>query len=176
MSYQKIQARLARGETILLDGGVGTEILRRGVYWRCHGIERNPDVVREVHADYIRAGADVIKTNTFQLNRRAYSSLFHGLEHLRRIGPPGLEHKAGKLLAQAIELVREARRQAGKEDDGVAIAGVISPIEHSFRPDLVPPSDQCRAEHAEVVGQMKEGGLGRSCQRQSKLDTGNNQK
>jgi S-methylmethionine-dependent homocysteine/selenocysteine methylase len=159
MSYQKIRERLARGETVLLDGGVGTEILRRGVYWRCHGIERKPEVVREVHADYIHAGADVIKTNTFQLNRRAYSSLFHGLEHMRHIGPQGLEHKASKLLAQAVELAREARQQARKEDDGVAIAGVISPIEHSFRPDLVPPADQCRAEHAEVVGQMKAGGV-----------------
>jgi S-methylmethionine-dependent homocysteine/selenocysteine methylase len=157
MSYQKIQERLARGETILLDGGIGTEVLRRGVYWRCHGIERKPEVVRQVHADYIAAGADVIKTNTFQLNRRAYSSLFHGLEHMRHIGATDLENKAGKLVAQAVELAREARRQAGKESDGVAIAGVISPIEHSFRPDLAPPPDQCRAEHAEIVGQMKSG-------------------
>jgi S-methylmethionine-dependent homocysteine/selenocysteine methylase len=116
-------------------------------------------VVREVHADYIRAGADVIKTNTFQLNRRAYTSLFHGIEHMRRIGPQGLEHKAGKLVGQAVELAREARRQAGKENDDVAIAGVISPIEHSFRPDLAPPAEQCRTEHAEVVGQMKSGGV-----------------
>ncbi len=159
MSYREIQERLAGGETILLDGGVGTEILRRGVYWRCHGIERKPEVIREVHADYIRAGADVIKTNTFQLNRRAYTSLFHGLEHMRHIGPKDLEHKAGKLVAQAVELAREARRQAGKENNGLAIAGVISPLEHSFRPDLVPPPDQCRADHAEVVGQMKAGGV-----------------
>jgi S-methylmethionine-dependent homocysteine/selenocysteine methylase len=159
MSYAKIQERLARGETILLDGGIGTEVLRRGVYWRCHGIERKPEVVRQVHADYIAAGADVIKTNTFQLNRRAYTSLFHGLEHMRHIGPPGLEHKAPRLVGQAIELAREARRQAGRETDGVAIAGVISPIEHSFRPDLVPPPDQCRREHAEVVQQMKSGGV-----------------
>ncbi len=159
MSYQNIHARLARGETILLDGGVGTELLRRGVYWRCHGIERKPEVVREVHADYIRAGAEVIKTNTFQLNQRAYTSLFYGLEHMRHIGPQGLEHKVGMLVGQAIKLAREARRQAGKENDGVAIAGVISPLEHSFRPDLVPPPDQCRENHAEIVGQMKAGGV-----------------
>src|SRR5437764_6746116 len=71
MSYKRIQEKLARGETVLLDGGVGTEILRRGVYWRCHGIEQHPEAVRQVHLDYLAAGADVIKTDTFQLNRRA---------------------------------------------------------------------------------------------------------
>jgi len=159
MSYQVIKDRLSRGQTVLLDGGVGTEVLRRGVYWRCHGIERRPEMVRQVHGDYIAAGADVIKTNTFQLNRRAYLSLFHGLEHMRRIGAKDLEHKAGKLVRQAVELAREARRQAGSENDGVAIAGVISPLEHSYRPDLSPPPDQCRAEHAEIVEQMKSAGV-----------------
>ena len=159
MSYQAIKDKLSRGETVLLDGGVGTEVLRRGVYWRCHGIERRPEMVRQVHADYIAAGADVIKTNTFQLNRRAYLSLFHGLEHMRRIGAKDLEHKAGKLVRQAVELAREARQAQGKWGAGLEIAGVISPLEHCFRPDLVPPPDQCRTEHAEIVEQMKSAGV-----------------
>jgi S-methylmethionine-dependent homocysteine/selenocysteine methylase len=159
MSYQVIKEKLSRGHTVLLDGGVGTEILRRGVYWRCHGIERRPEMVRQAHADYLAAGADVIKTNTFQLNRRAYLSLFHGLEHMRRIGAKDLEQKAGNLVRQAVELAREARRQAGRESDGVAIAGVISPLEHSYRPDLSPAPEQCRAEHAEIVEQMKSAGV-----------------
>lgn len=159
MSYQAIKNKLARGETVLLDGGVGTEILRRGVYWRCHGIEQHPEVVRQVHADYVAAGADVLKTNTFQLNRRAYLNLFHGLEHMRRIGAKGLENKAGLLTRRAVELAREARQQAGREAHGVAIAGVISPLEHCFRPDLSPPPDPCRAEYGEIVEQMKTAGV-----------------
>jgi len=159
MGYEAIREKLKRGETVLLDGGVGTEILRRGVYWRCHGIEQHPEVVRQVHLDYLAAGAEVIKTNTFLLNRRAYLNLFHGLEHMRHIGPPGLEHKAGKLLRQAVELACEARRLARRDADGVAIAGVISPLEHSFRPDLSPPPNPCHAEHAEIVAQMKSAGV-----------------
>lgn len=159
MSYQGIRGKLACGETVLLDGGIGTEILRRGVYWRCHGLEQHPEVVRQVHADYIAAGADVIRTNTFQLNRRAYLNLFHGLEDMRHIGPKDLEDKAGKLVRQAVELAREARRQAGRENDGVAVAGAISPLEDSFRPDLSPPRQQCRVEHAEIVEQMKSAGV-----------------
>ncbi len=158
MGYQAIQNKLARGETILLDGGVGTEILRRGVYWRSHGIEQHPEVVLQVHADYLAAGAQILKTNTFQLSRRSYLNLFHGREHMRRIGAKELELKAARLVERAVELARDARQRAGRESDGVAIAGVISPLEHCFRPDLTPPLDQCREEHAEIVEQMKAAG------------------
>lgn len=158
MGYQTIRRKLEGGETVLLDGGIGTEVLRRGVYWRCHGIEQHPEAVRQVYSDYLAAGADVLKTNTLQLNRRAYLDLFHDLEHMRRIGPKDLEHKAGKLVRRAVELAREARAQAGKDSDGVAIAGVISPLEHCFRPDLTPPLEDCRREHAEIAQQMKDAG------------------
>lgn len=158
MSYKLIKEKLGRGEAVVLDGGVATEILRRGVYWRSHGIEQRPEVVRQVHADYLAAGADVLRTNTFQLNRRAYLNLFHGLEHMRRIGPRGLEQKANQLVRRAVELAREARRVSGRESDGVAIAGVVSPLEHCFRPDLSPPLDQCRAEHREIVDELKSAG------------------
>ena len=159
MSYQVIGKKLASKQTVLLDGGVGTEVLRRGVYWRCHGMEQHPEVVRQIHVDYLAAGADVIRTNTFQLNRRAYVNLFHGLEHMRRIGAQDLEHKAGRLTQQAVQLAKEARQITGHESDGVAIAGVISPLEHCFRPDLSPPVDQCRREHGEIIGQMKAAGV-----------------
>src|SRR3974377_768776 len=115
MSYQAIGKKLAGKQTVLLDGGVGTEVLRRGVYWRCHGMEQHPEGVRQIHVDYFAAGADVIRTNTFQLNRRAYLNLFHGLEHLRRIGAQDLEHKASRLIQQAVQLAKEARQLTGPE-------------------------------------------------------------
>lgn len=159
MSYQAVRKKLERGETVLLDGSVGTEVLRRGVYWRCHGIEQHPEVVRQVHADYAAAGADVLRTNTFQLNRRAYLNLFHGLEHMRRIGPKDLENKASRLIRHALELARDARNHSGRASNGPAIAGVISPLEHCFRPDLTPPLEECRKEYRELVEQMKSAGV-----------------
>ena len=163
MGYDAVKGKLARGQTVLLDGGIGTEILRRGVYWRCHGIEPHPEVVRQVHTDYRAAGADVLRTDTFQLNRRTYLDLFHGIEHMRRIGPEGLEHKAGRLIRQAVELAREAANGAGAAGrsghSGPAVAGVTSPLEHCFRPDLTPPLEQCRAEYTELVGEMKTAGV-----------------
>src|SRR6516162_8744330 len=117
MGYQAIGNKLKGKQTVLLDGGVGTEVLRRGVYWRGHGIEQHPEVVRQIHMDYLAAGADVIRANTFQLNRRAYLNLFHGMEHMRRIGAKDLEHKAGLLVQQAVQLAREARSVAGRNSD-----------------------------------------------------------
>ncbi len=159
MSYAPIKEKLDRGESVLLDGGVGTEILRRGVYWRCHGIEQRPEMVQQVHEDYLRAGADVLRTDTFQLNRRAYLNLFHGLEHMRRIGPKGLEDKWALLTRRGVELARAALKKAGKDSNGVALAGVISPLEHSFRPDLAPSEADCRKEHAEIVAVLKSSGV-----------------
>jgi S-methylmethionine-dependent homocysteine/selenocysteine methylase len=78
---------------------------------------------------------------------------------MRRIGPRDLEHKAGRLVQQAVQLALEARALAGRDSDGVAVAGVVSPLEHCFRPDLTPPPEQCRAEHAEIIGQMKAAGV-----------------
>lgn len=60
--YEALLRRLRRGERILLDGGTGTELERRGVpvvadAWSGGGAMTHPDVVRQVHADYIAAGA-----------------------------------------------------------------------------------------------------------------------
>lgn len=153
-AYQRLRDALAHKGTILLDGGVGTEIFRRGVYWRSHGLERNPEVVEAVHADYIAAGADVITTNTLHLTRRSYLNLFHSLEHMRRIGPPGLENRAAELTARAVAVARQARERSGR---AVAIAGAIAPLQHSYRPDLAPPEKELREEHAETAKQLAGG-------------------
>ena len=76
MSYAQVRAKLDSGETVILDGAIGTEILRRDVTWADHQLEKRPDVVRAIHADYLAAGADVISTNTFQLTRRAFRQHF----------------------------------------------------------------------------------------------------
>lgn len=71
-----ITDRLAAGETLLLDGGTGSELQRRGVDVLKGGAERMEawsataniefaDVVRQVHQDYLRVGADVITSNNF---------------------------------------------------------------------------------------------------------------
>src|SRR6266571_1990864 len=89
--YARLKERLGRREIVILDGGIGTEMLRRGVTWEGHKVESAPEAIRSIHADYIRAGADVVSTNTFQLARRSYLNHFTDLDHMRRIGAPDLE-------------------------------------------------------------------------------------
>ena len=59
-----------RSEIILLDGGTSLELLRRSEnktprHWSAEYLLTEPDLVRQVHLDYIMAGARVITTNTY---------------------------------------------------------------------------------------------------------------
>jgi S-methylmethionine-dependent homocysteine/selenocysteine methylase len=155
--YEQIHERLKAGDTILLDGGIGTELVRRGVRWRKHGLLTDADAVEQLHSDYIAAGADVIRTNTFQLNPRIYLNVFRSLEHMRHIGAPGLEELAPKLLRKSVAVAKQARAKAGR-DRQVAIAGVLSPLEHCFRPDLAPAENVARREHEVLARALAEGG------------------
>ncbi len=58
MSYGPIRERLRRGEVLILDGAIGTEILRRDLTWADHQVLSRPTVVRAIHEDYVKAGAD----------------------------------------------------------------------------------------------------------------------
>ena len=76
-----VSDRLARGERLLLDGATGSEVARRGVYvskgstpdrlgpWSATANLDAPEVVRQVHEDYLRLGADVITSNNFGTSR-----------------------------------------------------------------------------------------------------------
>jgi S-methylmethionine-dependent homocysteine/selenocysteine methylase len=155
--YRTIKDKLSR-DVVILDGGIGSEIVRRGVRWRQHGLRTDADKVQAIHEDYIRAGADIITTDTFQLTRRTYLNLFHNLEHMRRIGAPGLETQAETLARKAVSLAQTARQKEAAEG-AVAIAGSVSPINHCFRPDLAPPRDEATQLHSETVRTLADAGV-----------------
>lgn len=155
--YAALRERLARGGTVLLDGGIGSELVRRGIRWRGHGMRTDSPAVQALHEEYLGAGADVIRTNTFQLNRRTFLNVFHNREHMRHIGAPGLEDRAAELTRRAVELATSARERSGRAD--VAIAGVMSPLEHCFRPDLAPAPAEAETEHREVAGLLANAGV-----------------
>ena len=74
MSYESFLERINSGELIILDGGTGTELQKRGVAmapgaW-CGPVSlENRSVLEEVHLDYIRAGAEIITANTYSSSR-----------------------------------------------------------------------------------------------------------
>jgi S-methylmethionine-dependent homocysteine/selenocysteine methylase len=156
-AYVRVRERLERGQSVLLDGGIGSELVRRGVRWRDHGLRTDAPIVQALHQDYLRAGADVVRTNTFQLNRRIYQNVFRDAAHMRQIGAPDLERRVPDLVPLAVGLARAARANAGREQ--AAIAGVMSPLEHCFRPDLAPADAQARAEHAEIAQLLADAGV-----------------
>jgi homocysteine S-methyltransferase len=64
-----LQQRLERGDVLILDGAMGTELQRRGVpmdgiAWSAAAMATHPETVRSVHEDYLRAGAEILITNS----------------------------------------------------------------------------------------------------------------
>jgi S-methylmethionine-dependent homocysteine/selenocysteine methylase len=155
--YGPLRERLARGDTVVLDGGIGTEILRRDVTWADHQVLDRPTVVRAIHHDYVAAGADVISTNTFQLTRRALYNHFRDDAHREQVGASDLEDRAERLLRAAVRLALEAR-DAAANGRPVAVAGAITTLEWCFRPDLAPSPAQARAEYVETIGTLADAG------------------
>jgi S-methylmethionine-dependent homocysteine/selenocysteine methylase len=80
MSYAGIAAKLRRGDTIILDGGTGTDLQSRGApmsgdTWCADANLTHPQIVRAVHRGYIEAGADIITANTFATSPLLFSYL-----------------------------------------------------------------------------------------------------
>jgi len=157
VSYPAIRERLARKQTVILDGAIGTEILRRNVTWADHQLSGRPDFVRAIHEDYIHAGADVISTNSFQLCRRALDNHFRDDAHRRHIGAADLENRANRLLGASVHLAREARIRVAKGRP-VAVAAAVTTLEWCFRPDLAPSPEQARQEYTEIFQVVKDAG------------------
>ena len=72
--YKSLQNRLEQREILIMDGGMGTEILHRGVpttlpLWSAEALLTHPEIVQHIHEDYIEAGAQIIITNTFPHNK-----------------------------------------------------------------------------------------------------------
>ena len=116
---------------ILLDGGMGQELINRGAsgqgaLWSARALLDNPAAVQAVHEDYIRAGADVITTNSYACIRNNFE-------------PEGLLHRLEEMNQLSAMLARQARDKVGKR---VLIAGSLGPQRGSYRPDLVGSYDE----------------------------------
>jgi chromate transport protein ChrA len=157
VSYAPIRDKLDTGRLVVLDGAIGTEILRREVTWADHQLLKRPEVVRAIHADYVAAGAEVLSTNTFQLTRRSFVQHFKDADHMRRIGAADLETRWADLLRAGVRLAQEARQEADQAEH-VAVAGALTTLEWCFRPDLAPADDVAEAEYREVATVFAEAG------------------
>ena len=146
MSYADTERRLRSGGIVILDGGTGTELQRRGVAmdpeaWCGPATLKNADVLERIHRDYIAAGADVITANTFASSRLM-------------LGPAGFAERLEEINRTAIGAAHRAREASGRVD--VLVAGSLSHmcpvVGGTARSDLArAPSE---AEMADAFGEL----------------------
>jgi methionine synthase I (cobalamin-dependent)/5,10-methylenetetrahydrofolate reductase len=144
-------ARLFAGGTVLCDGAMGTMLYARGVFInRCYD-ELNlsqPELVREIHAEYLQAGAEVIETNTFGAN--AFRLEMHGLkDKVREINLAGV-----RLARECVNQIRE------KQASEAFVAAAVGPLGVRLEPLGKVGLDEARAAFAEQIRAQVEGGPG----------------
>ncbi len=147
-NFDKMQRRLAAGETILMDGGMGSEIERRGFIspttWSGGPMLTHPELVRDIHQEYIEAGAEIIITNTFGTGR-----------DMLEVG--GIEHRVDEANRNGIEASVQARRNAGAEDS-VVIAASVSTMRPKAHAEVPVPYEKALDTYREQLAELAKGG------------------
>jgi homocysteine S-methyltransferase len=152
--YGRLKRQISAGDVVILDGGTGTTIERHGVpmdpaAWSALANIDHPDVVRQVHEEFIAAGAEVLIANTFSAVAPALAAA-------------GSSYSAAEANRLGVRAARQAR--AAFPDRNVAIAGSLSSYPASTRlperlPDFVAPRpSELRAVYTEQAdAQITEG-------------------
>jgi homocysteine S-methyltransferase len=138
----RILERIARG-AVVGDGAMGTRLYAKGIYInRCFD-ELNlvePDLVREVHREYVEAGADFVETNTFGAN--AF-----------KLEPHGLAPRVAEINRAGAEIAR------GAVGDAVLVAGSIGPLGVPIEPLGRVAFEEARAVFRAQAAALAEGGV-----------------
>ena len=127
---------------LLGDGGMGSELQFRGIevpshidsIWSALAITNNPDVIRNIHLDYIESGSDYITINNYALTQPILSRANAG-------------HQLEDLTLRSIELAEESVKESGKS---VMIAGSLPPLETSYRSDLILEASEMKIKYEEI--------------------------
>src|SRR6478735_8668731 len=128
---------------LVCDGAMGTMLYARGIFLNRSFDELNltqPDLVGEVHQAYVRAGADVIETNTFGANRI-------------KLGAFGLADRVHALNVQGAKIARHAAR------DQAFVAGAIGPLGIRLEPFGKTGADEAEEYFREQAQALVDGGV-----------------
>src|ERR671912_2498957 len=138
---------LSTDRILVVDGAMGTMLYAKGVYInRCYDELNlsNPDLVREIHTEYLRAGADIIETNTFGATANKLSQY-------------GLDTNLEEINVLAARIAREA---AGDE---AYVAGAIGPLGLRIEPYGPTSFDEARDLFKAQATALLEGGVDLFC-------------
>src|SRR3954453_22280312 len=114
MSTTALQRLIDPESLVLFDGAMGTMLYAKGVFInQCYDElnVRAPDLIRELHRAYVKAGAEVLETNSFGANRIKLAQF-------------GLAEQTRELNRRAAQLAREA----ANEGHDVLVAGAVGPL------------------------------------------------
>src|SRR5688572_25424292 len=128
---------------LVCDGAMGTMLYAKGIFLNRSFDELNltePDLVAEVHQAYVRAGADVIETNTFGANRV-------------KLAPFGLGDRVRAINAQGAKIARHAAREQAY------VAGAIGPLGIRIEPWGKTGVDEAEQYFRDQVAGLLEGGV-----------------
>lgn len=119
---------------IRLDGPIGARLQEAGhdvsaPAWSARVLRSAPAAIAQLHREYVEAGCEVLRANTFRCTRRASGDDWANLAKL------------------AIELAR------AEAIGGQRVAGSVGPLEDCYRPELAPTDS--RAEHAEAIAALE---------------------
>ncbi len=115
-AYGAVSRRLQEGDIVLLDGGTGTELEKRGAVmdpaaWCGPATLDSIEILKGIHLDYISAGSEIITTNTYASSRLM-------------LGPAGYAERFEEINLAAVAAARQAREASGRPD--VLVAGSLS--------------------------------------------------
>jgi methionine synthase I (cobalamin-dependent)/5,10-methylenetetrahydrofolate reductase len=128
---------------LVCDGAMGTMLYAKGVFINKSFDALNvtqPDLVAEVHQEYVRAGADIIETNTFGANRI-------------KLGSFGMADKLHAINAQGAKIARHAAHEQ------TYVAGAIGPLGIRIEPWGKTGVDEAREYFREQAAALAEGGV-----------------
>ncbi len=128
---------------------MGSELERRGFsmrlpLWSAQAVMDAPELVKQIHKDYLKAGAQALTTATFRTTRHA-------------LGKEGMPSRARELTERAVELAREAVMEVSADLE-IIIAGSIAPLEDCYMPELAPDDTTMIQEFTHSAFLLKEAG------------------
>lgn len=129
-------------EVIVFDGGTGTYLYEKGIYINRCFEELNltsPELVTEVHRDYVNAGADVIETNTYGANRF-------------KLAPHGLDEKIYDINFKGAQLAKAVAK------DVALVAGAVGPLDVQIEPLGKISFDEAKDYFKEQIHGLIDGG------------------
>src|SRR5690349_20689828 len=111
--------QLVKERVVIYDGAMGTNIQKRNPtlddYWgkeNCSEVRvlSQPDIIRDIHTDFLRVGCDVVETNTFGATRIVLAEF-------------GLQDRVAEINHAGVKLAREAAQQFSTSDKPRFVAG-----------------------------------------------------